>query len=109
MLPDLVWNISSLVAPAAQQITNPEVPYNVKVESITYEWLHVTDNYGRKNVIPQDTLIISQLYGERKANNSLYTELDSKVSEIYRIGDCLLVREIEEAVWTESEVARKIQ
>jgi len=30
------------------------------------------------------------------------------VPEIYKIGDCLQVRGIKEAIWTANEVARKI-
>ena len=96
------------VAPEAQQLTNPEVLYNIKVDAITYEGLHISGQYGRKDIIPYDTLIISQRYGERKTNDTLYTALEGKVAEIHKIGDCLQVRDIKEAIWTANEVARKI-
>lgn len=93
----------------ARQASNPEVLYNVEVEDITTEGLHViVGGVGRREVIPYDTLVISQRFGERKTNDSLFTELEGKIPEVYKIGDCLQVRDIKEAIWSANEVARKI-
>jgi hypothetical protein len=94
--------------PEAQRVTNPEVIYNVRVEDITTEGVAIKDSDGRNRLLPYDTLIISQRFGERKANDSLFGELEGKVPEVYKIGDCLQVRGIKEAIWTANEVAREI-
>jgi 2,4-dienoyl-CoA reductase-like NADH-dependent reductase (Old Yellow Enzyme family)/thioredoxin reductase len=94
--------------PEAQRLTNPEVIYNIRVGNITTEGITIKDGDGRRRLLPYDTLIISQRFGERKANDSLFEELEGKVPEVYKIGDCLQVRGIKEAIWTANEVARKI-
>ena len=99
------------VAPEAMRLSNLEVLYNVKVEDITAEGIKVVatvDNVETKRVIPYDTLILSRRFGERQANDSLFDELQGKVAEVHKIGDCLQVRSIQDAVWTANEVARKI-
>jgi len=58
--------------------------------------------------LPFDSLIISQRFGERKANDDLFNELQDKVKELYKIGDCRQVRNIKEAIWDANEIARKI-
>ncbi len=65
-------------------------------------------NAKRKQVIPYDTLILSQRFGERITNDSLFGELQGNVAEVHKIGDCLQVRGIKEAIWSANEVARKI-
>jgi len=94
--------------PEAQRVVNPEVIYNVQVEDITTAGITIKDGDGRRKLLSYDTLIISQRFGERKANDSLFEELEGKVPEVYRIGDCLQVRGIKEAIWTANEAARKI-
>jgi len=94
--------------PEAQRVSNPEVIYNVQVKDITTKGITIKDGGGRRRLLSYDTLIVSQRFGERKANASLFEELEGKVPEIYKIGDCLQVRGIKEAIWTANEVARKI-
>ncbi|MCK4723834.1 MAG: FAD-dependent oxidoreductase, partial [Dehalococcoidia bacterium] len=97
--------------PEAVRLSNPEVLYNANIEDITTEGIKVvttTDNVEVKRVIPCDTLILSRRFGERKTNDSLFDQLQEKVAEVYKIGDCSQVRGIKEAVWTANEVARKI-
>jgi len=97
--------------PEAVRLSNPEVLYNVKVEDITAEGIKVvttTDNVETQRLIPYDTLILSERFGERKTNDSPFDELQGKVAEVYKIGDCSQVRGIKEAVWTANEVAREI-
>jgi len=60
---------------------------------------------GIKRTIPYDTLIVSR---ERKPNDELYEKLQGKVAEVYKIGDCGAISEIEEAVIRANEIARKI-
>jgi len=94
--------------PEAMRMYNPEVLYNVEVGQITSSGIEISDKEGRKKTLPYDTIIIAQRFGERKANDSVFNELQSKVPEIYKIGDCLQVRGIYEAIFTANEVARKI-
>ena len=96
--------------PEGQRVSNPEVLYNVNVEEIADGkiMLQAGDNTDRKRVIPYDTIILSRRFGERKSNDSLFSELEGKLPEVYKIGDCAQVRTIKDAVWTANEVARKI-
>ncbi len=90
-------------------MSNPEVLYNVTVDEIAGGkiTLQVGDNTDGR-VLPYDTLILSQRFGERKANDSLFGELEGKVPEVHKIGDCAKVRTIKDAIWTANEVARKV-
>ncbi len=79
--------------------------YNVKVKDITSEGIRITeDRYGERT-LPYGTLIISR---GRKSNDALVDELQEKVPEIHKIGDCKRVRDIRRAIWGANEVARKI-
>ena len=93
---------------AAQRIDNPRVMFNIQVNDVTAEGVHVTDGEGAKTVLLCDTLIFSRRFGERKTNDSLFDELQGKVAEVYKIGDCAQPRNIKDAVWEANEVARKI-
>jgi len=93
-----------------QRMSNPEVLYNANVEEIDNGKMKV--NLGvdadEARVIPFDTVILSRRFGERESNDSLFSELEGKVPEVYKIGDCDQVRTIKDAVWTANEVARQI-
>lgn len=91
--------------PYAERLSNPEVMYNVEVDDITPDGISITDKDGKSGVLPCDTLIISR---GRVKNDSLFEELQSKVKEVYKIGDCLNASNILNAVWSANEVARKI-
>jgi len=92
-------------SPEAMRMDNPEVLYYVDVEDITTEGIRIVDGDGKKRVLPYDTLIISR---ERVANDSLFDELKGKAAEVYKIGDCSEVGDIQKAIWAANEVARKI-
>ena len=96
--------------PEGQRMSNPEVLYNVTVEAIDNGKITILvgDNTARKRIVPYDTMIISRRFGERKSNDSLFNELEGKLPEVYKIGDCAQVRTIKDAIWTANEVARKI-
>jgi len=94
--------------PEAQRLNNLKVMYHIQVEKITAEGIHTVDNEGTKRILPYDTLILSRRFGERKANDALFEELQGKVAEVYKIGDCDQVKGILEAITTANEVARKI-
>ena len=97
-------------SPEAMKMSNPEVLYHVEVEDISNDGIRakVGGNEARTRVIPYDTLIISRRFGERKANDSLFDELQGKVPEVHKIGDCLQVRGMLEAIHGANGVARKI-
>jgi len=91
--------------PGEARLSNPKVLYNIKVEDITPEGINIISRQGRKDILPYDTLIISR---GRKPVDSLFDELEGKVTEVYKIGDCAQVANIKHAVWSANEVARKI-
>ena len=91
--------------PEAARMSNPEVLYNVKVEEITDEGIHVVDKDGGKRLLAYDTLIAS---GRNKASDTTFKELQGKAWEVYRIGDCIRPANIKTAVVVANEVARKI-
>jgi len=96
--------------PEAMKVDNPEVLYHVEVEDINNDGIRVKvgGNESREKVIPYDTLIISQRFGERKANDFLFDELQGKVPEVHKVGDCLQVRGMLEAIHGANEVVRRI-
>jgi heterodisulfide reductase subunit A-like polyferredoxin len=96
--------------PAAQRLTNPTVLYNAEVEEIKSGEIHarVEGNRQGRRVIPYDTLVVCQRFGERRANDALFDELQSAVPEVFKIGDCSQIRGIKEAIWSANEVARGI-
>jgi len=96
--------------PEGMRVSNPEVLYNVNVENIANGEIAVRlgDDAAWKKVVPYDTLIISQRFGERKPNDDLFAELEGNVPEVHKIGDCAQVRGIMEAIFSANEVARKI-
>ena len=91
--------------PEAVRASNPKVLYYVDVEDITTEGITIVNRDGARSILPYDTLIISR---ERSTNDSLFEALQGKAPEVYKIGDCLQVGEIKDAVWSANEVARKI-
>lgn len=95
-------------SPEAMRMNNPKALYHTDVDDITIEGIKISDEEGNRQILPYDTLIIAQRFGERKKNDSIFDELQGKVAEIQKIGDCSQVRGILEAVHTANEVARKI-
>jgi thioredoxin reductase len=93
------------VSPDELRVYNPKVMYNIRVEAIDPEGIHLVNKEGRKETLPYDTLIISR---GRQPVDSLFDQLAGKVQEIYKIGDCSKVANIQGAVWSANEVARKI-
>jgi len=91
--------------PAAARVSNPKVLFNTKVKEITAEGIEIEDQQGQKSVLPFDTLIISR--GRRK-NDALFEQLEGKAPAVYKIGDCAAAGNIQKAVWSANEVARKI-
>jgi NADPH-dependent 2,4-dienoyl-CoA reductase/sulfur reductase-like enzyme len=93
------------VTPEGQRLSNPEVLYHITVEGVANNQIQTVNKDGVKRTIPYDNLIVSR---ERKPNNELYEKLQGKVAEVYKIGDCAAVSEIQEAILMANEVARKI-
>jgi 2-enoate reductase len=91
--------------PEAERVQNPHVFFGTNPEGITPEGVRIKDKDGAEKILAYDTLIVSRL---RMPNKSLYEELQEKTAEVYRIGDCVEVRGIKEAIWSANEVARKI-
>jgi 2,4-dienoyl-CoA reductase-like NADH-dependent reductase (Old Yellow Enzyme family)/thioredoxin reductase len=96
--------------PEAVKLSNPKVLFNVEVEDVTPQGVKVNvgGNTERKEVLAYDTIILSRRFGERKANDSLFEELQGKVPEVYKIGDCAEVKGILEAIHGANTVVRKI-
>jgi putative sterol carrier protein len=89
---------------AAERVSNPKLLFNIKVKEITTEGIEIVNKEGQKNVLPFDTLIISR--GRRK-NDDLFESLKGKASVVYKIGDCAAAGNIQKAIWSANEVARK--
>ena len=91
--------------PAAARVSNPKVLFNTKVKEITAEGIEIEDQQSQTSLLPFDTLIISR---GRQKNDALFEELKGKAPEVYKIGDCAAAGNIQKAVWSANEVARKI-
>jgi 2,4-dienoyl-CoA reductase (NADPH2) len=87
------------------RLTDVKVMTNIKVKEIIPAGIQLTDKDGKEEVIPYDTLIISR---GRKSNDSLFEQLEGKVKEIHKIGDCESTANIKKAIWSANELARKI-
>jgi len=91
--------------PAAARVSNPKVLFNTKVSEITAAGIEIEDKQGQKSILPFDNLIISR---GRQKNDALFEQLEGKASEVYKIGDCAAAGNIQKAVWSANEIARKI-
>ena len=91
-------------------MSNPEVIYNMTVEEIENGRMTVRLGVDTavKKAIPFDVLILSRRFGETKSRDSLFSELEGELPEVYKIGDCARVRTIKDVNQTANEVARKI-
>ena len=95
-------------SPETYRVNNPEALFNIDLEEITTEGIRIIDKDGKTKIIPYDTLIYSTRFGQMNRNDSLFDKLQGKVAESYKIGDCLDVKGIKEAIWSANEIARKI-
>jgi thioredoxin reductase len=107
---DWVWRKLSDInyareTPETKRVDNPAVKLNVKVRGITSEGIEVEDKDGNKSVLPYDTLVISR---GREKNDSLFAKIEGKAAEVHKIGDCAAAGDIQKAVFSANEVARKI-
>lgn len=89
----------------AKLVSNPKVLSNTRVEDITTEGIHVIDKQGRKSLLPYDTLIISR---GREKNDAIFEEIEGKAPEVHMIGDCDAAGNIQKAIFSANELARKI-
>ncbi len=88
----------------AYKALNPLVLFRSKVEAVEHKGIRINHN-GLSKVIPYDVLIVS---GGRKGNIELLKELEGIAPELYKIGDCSAISNINRAIVTANEVARKI-
>ena len=93
------------VQPIDARLTDVRIMTKIKVDEINAEGIRVTDKDGRSETLSYDTLIISR---GRKSNDGLFEQLQDKVKEIHKIGDCDSTANIKKAVWSANEIARKI-
>jgi len=93
------------VTPEGERLSNPEILYHITVKDISNNEVRTVNHEGVGRVLPYDTLIISR---ERKGSDELYESLQRKVSEVYKVGDCAQIAQIQEAIFSANEIARKI-
>lgn len=89
----------------AARLENCEVSLKAKVKDITSGNIHIETEEGDLKQIGFDTLIISR---GRQKEDSLFDKLQGKTAEIYKIGDCATPGNIQKAVRSANEIARKI-
>ena len=106
------WIIRKLVdfnvvraQPEAAKLSNPRVLYSTRVEDITPEGISIVNTQGEKSILAYDTLIVSR---GREKNDAIAKEIEGKVPEIHLIGDCSSAGNIQKAIWSANEMARKI-
>ena len=93
------------VGPNDQQLENPRVLFRTKIKGFNEGGVKIKDEKGNKSVIPYDTLIISRRTKKRK---DLVEKLEKAGIEFHRVGDSAKVRNIQRAIFSANEVARKI-
>ncbi len=91
--------------PEAEKLENPQVLFRTKIGGITAEGVSIEDKDGNKRSLPYDTLIISR---RTKRRAELFAQIQNLVPEIYKVGDCSKVGNIQKAIFNANEVARKI-
>jgi 2,4-dienoyl-CoA reductase-like NADH-dependent reductase (Old Yellow Enzyme family)/thioredoxin reductase len=91
--------------PQEARLQNVEVLYHVEVQDIADGVIAVTQKDAGERAIPYDTLVVSL---GRKRNDSLFSELQRRVREVYRIGDCQHNGNINHAIQSANEVARQV-
>jgi 2,4-dienoyl-CoA reductase-like NADH-dependent reductase (Old Yellow Enzyme family)/thioredoxin reductase len=91
--------------PEDARLENAEVLYRTEVQDIADGVINVSFKGGGTRTIPYDTLIVSL---GRRRNDALLAELQGRVQEIHKIGDCERNGNINHAIQTANEVARKI-
>ena len=84
-------------------LTHHEIPAitGVSVDSVTDSGVDL----GKDGELAADSIILATGY---RAENSLYQALESRLPQVYLIGDALSPENIKHAVWTAYEVARQI-
>jgi hypothetical protein len=65
----------------------------------------MSDKQGRDITLPFDTLVISR---GREKNDRLFDEIEGLAPEIHKIGDCDAAGNIQKAIFSANEIARKI-
>lgn len=93
------------VTPEEEKLPNASVMFDVRIREISGNGIRLVQKEKGETVIPYDTLIIS--FGRRR-DDSLYEQIKDKVPEVHRIGDFLRAVNINHAITTANEVARKI-
>jgi len=91
--------------PEAIRVSNPEVIYYVDVQDITPRDIEIVTRDGARRALPYDTFIIAR---ERISSDSLYSELQGKLAEVHKIGDCAEVGTIKKAIHGANDIARRI-
>ena len=91
--------------PEEARLENVEVLCRADIRSVDGGVIRVALKGGGERAIPYDTLIVSL---GRKRNDSLFLELQGTVREVYKIGDCEHNGNINHAIQTANEVARRI-
>ncbi|MBW2622024.1 MAG: FAD-dependent oxidoreductase [Deltaproteobacteria bacterium] len=91
--------------PEAARVKNPEVHYNIRVKDISSDGIVMRDKQGREMTLPFDTLVISR---GREKNDRLFEQIEGLAPEIHKIGDCDAAGNIQKAIFSANEIARKI-
>ncbi|MEE8354005.1 MAG: FAD-dependent oxidoreductase [Dehalococcoidales bacterium] len=96
--------------PEGMRMANPRVVFNAVVEDISGGriTIHFGDSTGGSDALPYDSIVVSQRFGERTATDDLVGEIEGKVAEVHKIGDCASIKGILEAIHGANDVARKI-
>ena len=89
--------------PAAR--VNVEVLCNIRVKEIQTGSVTITDRQGRERVLDYDTMIISR---GREKNDAMFDALAGITPEVHKIGDCSAAGNIQKAIFSANEIARKI-
>jgi 2,4-dienoyl-CoA reductase-like NADH-dependent reductase (Old Yellow Enzyme family)/thioredoxin reductase len=78
---------------------------NSVITEITEGTVTLTHASGTKKIIEADNVVIAMGY---RSNATLFRQLQGKVKELYKIGDCVEVRSLREAIHAGSRIARKV-
>ena len=91
--------------PPAARLSNPEVYCNVRVKEMDAGRVTIRDRQGRERVLDYDTMIVSR---GREKNDAMFEIFSGRAPEVHKIGDCSAAGNIQKAIFSANELARKI-
>ena len=97
------------IPPLYQRLLSKDVTFtpNSAVKEISKKDVTIYNVYsGKENIIKDVDSVVFSWYAQ--ANDGLYKELKGRIANLYRIGDCLAPRRMEQAIYEGDNIGRSV-